>query len=113
MDEEGGPSSNPESDEYRVFKGTLEALEQGNQEWYTALTKDLSEQDRKAIGEVITLCQQRTAMKESQSIEQAGGEGNNTGCLLESKFSTGWLVKSVKAAENGYEEKPEFRAGWR
>lgn len=53
--------------------GAMES--QGNaNEWFRALLGNLSEDHAKKIKEIITLCDQRKAAKESKSIEQAGGE---------------------------------------
>ena len=63
-------------DEYEVFKSIMGAMEsQGNaNEWFRALLASLSEDHAKKIKEIITLCDQRKAAKESKSIEQAGGQ---------------------------------------
>ena len=52
----------------------LENLQTTNQEWYANLVANLSAEDGKLIQEVLTLCGQRKAAKESKSIEQAGGK---------------------------------------
>ncbi len=60
-------------DEYHAFKATLEALQANHQEWYSAITADLSQDQAKHIQEILTLYQQRKAARESKSIEKAGG----------------------------------------
>ena len=60
-------------DEYEVFKVMLEKLQATTPEWYGSLVGGLSAEDGKQIQEVITLCGQRKAAKESKCIEQAGG----------------------------------------
>lgn len=61
-------------DEYEVFKTMLEKLQTQSPDWYASLVGNLSADDAKLIQEVLTLCGQRKAAKESKSIEQAGGK---------------------------------------
>ena len=61
-------------DEYNVFKEVLGAIQSTNPGWYSQLTSHLSENQGKALTEVITLANQRVAAKESKVIEQQGGE---------------------------------------
>ena len=60
-------------DEYNVFKEVLGAIQSTNPGWYSQLTSHLSENQGKALTEVITLANQRVAAKESKVIEQQGG----------------------------------------
>jgi len=61
-------------DEYNLFKDVLTAIQGSNPAWYGQLTGQLSENQGKALAEVITLANQRMAAKESKAIEQQGGE---------------------------------------
>ena len=61
-------------DEYSIFKDVLGATQASNPQWYAQLTSHLSENQGKALTEVITLANQRVAAKESKVIEQQGGE---------------------------------------
>ena len=61
-------------DEYNVFKEVLGAIQSTNPGWYSQLTSHLSENQGKALTEVITLANQRVAAKESKVIEQQGGK---------------------------------------
>ena len=61
-------------DEYSIFKDVLGAIQASNPQWYAQLTSHLSENQGKALTEVITLANQRVAAKESKVIEQQGGE---------------------------------------
>ena len=60
-------------DEYSIFKDVLGAIQGSNPQWYAQLTSHLSENQGKALTEVITLANQRLAAKESKVIEQQGG----------------------------------------
>merc|ERR1719192_6935 len=60
-------------DEYSIFKDVLGAIQGSNPQWYAQLTSHLSENQGKALTEVITLANQRVAAKESKVIEQQGG----------------------------------------
>merc|ERR1711936_1318120 len=60
-------------DEYNIFKDVLGAIQGSNPAWYGQLTGHLTEVQGKALGDVITLANQRVAAKESKQIEQAGG----------------------------------------
>merc|ERR1712013_207620 len=60
-------------DEYNIFKDVLGAIQGSNPAWYSQLTGHLTEVQGKALGDVITLANQRVAAKESKQIEQAGG----------------------------------------
>lgn len=64
---------NPPVDEYEMFKNVLQEIEGSNPEWYAQLVMKLNAEDVKTIQGIITLCAQRKAMKESKSIEKAGG----------------------------------------
>merc|ERR550519_2388336 len=56
-------------DEYSIFKDVLGAIQASNPQWYAQLTSHLSENQGKALTEVITLANQRVAAKESKVIE--------------------------------------------
>merc|ERR1712025_1567262 len=60
-------------DEYNIFREDLGGLQTSNPAWYQQLTGHLSENQGKALTEVITLANQRQAAKESKAIEQQGG----------------------------------------
>merc|ERR1711970_1435300 len=60
-------------DEYNIFKDVLGAIQGSNPAWYGQLTGHLTEVQGKALGDVITLANQRVAAKESKQIKQAGG----------------------------------------
>ena len=64
-------------DEYNVFREVLGGLQTSNPAWYQQLTGHLSENQGKALTEVITLANQRQAAKESKAIEQQGGQSEN------------------------------------
>lgn len=53
---------------------TRQSGQGSNPAWYGQLTGQLSENQGKALAEVITLANQRMAAKESKAIEQQGGE---------------------------------------
>ena len=61
-------------DEYNVFREVLGGMQGSNPGWYQQLTGHLSENQGKALTEVITLANQRIAAKESKAIEQQGGK---------------------------------------
>ena len=61
-------------DEYKVFCEVLAAVQNTNPAWYSQLTGHLSENQGKALNEVMTLSTQRMAAKESKAIEQQGGK---------------------------------------
>ncbi|CAM9462061.1 importin-7-like [Lampetra fluviatilis] len=62
-----------EVDEYQVFKVTLQSIESQDPAWYQALTTGLTDEQRKAILDVLTTANQRQAAAESKKIEKAGG----------------------------------------
>ena len=64
-------------DEYKIFREVLGGLQSSNPAWYQQLTGHLSENQGKALTEVITLANQRQAAKESKAIEQQGGQAEN------------------------------------
>merc|ERR1711862_871663 len=51
-------------DEYNIFKDVLGAIQNSNPAWYGQLTGHLTEVQGKALGDVITLANQRVAAKE-------------------------------------------------
>ncbi|CAN0425651.1 LOW QUALITY PROTEIN: importin-7-like [Lethenteron reissneri] len=60
-------------DEYQVFRGVLQVLEQREPDWYRALTSHLSEEQRKQVQEVFSLAEQRRLAAQSKQIEKQGG----------------------------------------
>jgi len=60
-------------DEYNIFREVLGGLQTSNPAWYQQLTGHLSENQGKALNEVITLANQRQAAQQSKAIEQQGG----------------------------------------
>merc|ERR1719348_2542871 len=60
-------------DEYNIFREVLGSLQTSNPAWYQQLTGHLSENQGKALTEVITLANQRQAAQQSKAIEQQGG----------------------------------------
>jgi len=60
-------------DEYKLFCEVLAAVQNTNPAWYNQLTGHLSENQGKALNEVMTLSTQRIAAKESKKIQEQGG----------------------------------------
>ncbi|XP_017783558.1 PREDICTED: importin-7 [Nicrophorus vespilloides] len=64
---------NCDVDEYITFKEVMTRLESTEAEWYSALTRNLTDVERKSLMEIAVLADQRRAARESKKIEQQGG----------------------------------------
>ncbi|CAB0029281.1 unnamed protein product [Trichogramma brassicae] len=60
-------------DEYIVFKEVMSNIEMTDTPWYSALTSNLTQEQRTSLTEIIVLADQRKAALESKRIEQSGG----------------------------------------
>lgn len=60
-------------DEFVVFRETLEGLQQQQPEWYQALMRPLTEEDRKQLQEAFTMAEQRKAAAHAEAIKKQGG----------------------------------------
>jgi hypothetical protein len=90
-------------DEYELFKNVMEGIEKSNQGWYAQLVSALTVEDTKSIQEIMTLCAQRKAAKESKSIELAGGKCLMSMAVMMMKMTFFSLFQAIRSSSRRYQ----------